>query len=121
MKDPELAILIKKLETAQDMSVADFDGVIHALQFLLPGTGIVRGLTADYVGTTDHAMLVADDAYPNWSVQIRGRANDQDGHWRCTLRENDRRDSDAAIGIGRSPILAQAVLAAVIRLATAQQ
>ncbi len=121
MKDPELAILIEELETARDMSVAEFDGVIHALQFLLPHSDVVKGLTADYVGTTDHAMLVADDAYPDWTVHIRGRANDKDGHWRCTLRESDSRDSDAAIGVGRSPVLSQAILAAVIRLAMAQK
>jgi hypothetical protein len=65
--------------------------------------------------------LIADDAYPNWSIHIRGRANDRDGRWRCTLRENDNRDSDAVIGIGWSPVLGQAVLAAVIRLTMAQK
>ena len=112
MKDPELDVLLKELETNAALSVAEFDGVIHALQFLLPKSDAVKGLTADYVGTTDHAMLVADNAYPNWSVHIRGRTNDKDGHWRCTLRETDSRDIDAAIGVGRSPVLAQAVLAA---------
>jgi hypothetical protein len=37
------------------------------------------------------------------------------------LRENDSRDSDAAIGIGRSPVLGQAILAAVMRLAMSQK
>ncbi len=118
MKDPELDILIKELETKRDMSVADFDGVSHALAFLLPDTPLSAN---DRIGTTDQAILIADEAYPNWSIHIRGRANDSDGHWRCTLRENDSRDSDAAIGIGRSPVLGQAVLAAVLRLAMAQK
>jgi hypothetical protein len=118
MKDPELDILIKELETVRNLSVADFDGVLHALAFLLPAVELP---TADRIGTTDQAILIADEAYPNWSVHIRGRANDTDGHWRCTLRENDSRDSDFAIGTGRSPVLGQAVLAAVIRLAMAQK
>ena len=118
MKDPELDILIKELETARDISIADFDGVVHALAFLLPNMAVPP---ADRIGTTDQAILIADDAYPNWSIHIRGRANDRDGHWHCTLRENDSRDSDAAIGIGRSPVLGQAILAAVIRLAMAQK
>ncbi len=121
MQDPELDILIKELETVRDMSIADFDGVVHALRFLLPDSAVVKNLTAEQAGTTDYAMLVADDAYANWSVHIRGRANDKDGHWRCTLRENDSHDSDAAIGVGRAPVLAQAILAAVIRLAIAQK
>ena len=118
MKDPELDILIKELETARDISVAEFDGVVHALAFLLPGVALP---TADQIGMTDHAILVADAAYPNWSIHIRGRANDRDGHWHCTLRESESRDSDAAIGVGRAPILGHAILAAVIRLAMTQK
>jgi hypothetical protein len=118
MKDPELDILIKELETQREMSVADLDGVAHAIGFLLPAVALPG---ADRIGTTDQAILVADDAYPNWTIRIRGRANDADGHWRCTLRESDSRDSDAAIGTGRSPVLGQAILAAVIRLAMAQK
>lgn len=116
MKDPELEILLDELESDRDISVADFDGVVHALAFLLPDVDAVQSLKAEHVGSADHAMLVADAAIPNWAVKIRGRANDADGHWRCTLRESDSRDSDAIIGIGRSPVLAHAILAAVIRL-----
>ncbi len=115
MKDPELDHLIEGLESRSDMSDADFEGVIHALEFLLPEE-TRQGLKAQSVRTTDGAMLVADDAYPNWAVNIHGRANDRDGHWRCSLREGDSRDNDAVIGHGRSPVLAQAVLAAVLRL-----
>lgn len=115
MKDPELEILIDELETRADMTVADFDGVVHALAFLLPEK-VSKGATPQSIGTTDGAMVVADDAYPNWAVRIHGRANDRDGHWHCTLRENDSLDNDAAIGAGRSPVLAQAILAAVLRL-----
>ncbi|GHE85952.1 hypothetical protein GCM10016455_01580 [Aliiroseovarius zhejiangensis] len=115
MKDPELDILIEELETQADMPIADFAGAVHALRFLLPGQ-IGQEVTAERISTTDGALLVADDAYPNWAVSIHGRANDRDGHWRCSLRENDARDNDEAIGIGRSPVLAQAILAAVLRL-----
>jgi len=118
MKDPELDVLIKELETARDISIAEFDGVVHALAFLLPNVTLPA---ADSIATTDQAMLIADAAFPNWSVHIRGRANDSDGHWHCTLRENDSRDSDTVIGIGRSPVLGQAILAAVLRLAMVQK
>jgi hypothetical protein len=100
------------------MSIADFDGVSHALAFLLPNATLP---STDRIAMTDQAILIADEAYPNWSIHIRGRANDSDGHWHCTLRENDSRDSDAAIGIGRSPVLGQAILSAVVRLAMAQK
>ncbi|SDZ34510.1 hypothetical protein SAMN05444004_11129 [Jannaschia faecimaris] len=118
MKDPELDVLIKELETRADMTVADFDAVVHALAFLLPEKAGDAAMP-QVISTTDGAMVVADDAYPNWAVHIHGRANDRDGHWHCTLRENDSRDNDAVIGIGKSPVLAQAILAAVLRLAMA--
>lgn len=118
MKDPELDVLIAELEGAKDISIAEFDGVSRALAFLLPE---VAQPAPERLGTSDNALRIADDAYPNWSVHIRGRANDRDGHWQCTLREDDSRDSDAAIGVGRSPVLGQAILAAVMRLAMAQK
>lgn len=115
MKDPELDVLIDELETRADMPVADFAGVCNALRFLLPGED-TKALSVEKIATTDGALLVVDAAFPNWVVRIRGRANDHDGHWRCTLRESDIRDNDRAIGSGRSPVLAQAILAAILRL-----
>ena len=117
MKDPELDILIDELETRTDLTVADFEGVARGLAFLLPEAIGPEERHAERIGTTDVAMHVADHAFPNWSVHIHGRANDKDGHWRCFLRETESRDNDAVIGSGRSPVLAQAILAAVIRLA----
>ena len=116
MKDPELDLLIEELESRGDMPVADFSGVAHALHFLLPNK-VDSNLSAQHIASTDGALLVADAAYPNWSVHIKGRANDRDGHWRVSLRESDARDNDERIGTGRSPVLAQAVLAATLRLA----
>ena len=115
MKDPELDILIQGLESRNDLTIADFDGVGRALCFLLPDV-MKDGANVKDLGTTEGAILIADDAFPNWSVNIHGRANNKDGHWHCTLRESDGRDNDAAIGSGRSPVLAQAILAAVLRV-----
>lgn len=120
MKDPELDILIEELETRADMPVADFSGVVHALHFLLPAKVDDKSMPQQ-IATADGALLIADAAYPNWSVNIHGRTNDRNGHWRVTLRESDIRDNDGALGVGRSPVLAQAILAAVLRLAMMQK
>lgn len=117
MQSPELEVLINRLENEADLSMADFDGVLHALAFLLPDAVPVEENAAQRIGTADGAMHVADDAFPDWDVHIRGRAYGKHGRWHCTLRENDARDNDAAIGIGQSPVLGQAILAAVLRLA----
>jgi len=116
MKNPELDALISQLETRHDLTFADLQGVAGALTFLLPETVTPDPLLAERLHSADEAMHIADHAYPNWSVHIRGRANDTDGHWHCTLRESDKTDDDSYIGSGRSPILGQAILAAVLRL-----
>lgn len=117
MDKTELNKLVEQLETQHDMTVADFDGVAQALGYILPKVVPKAGNLAQHLNETDDAMHIADKAFPDWSVHIRGRTNDRDGHWTCTLRENDSRDADAYIGIGKSPVLSQAVLAAVFRLA----
>ncbi|KUJ77186.1 hypothetical protein [Ruegeria profundi] len=121
MKDPELTILIKELETRSDLSVGDLDGVAHGLTFLFSDRESLADLSAQDVSGAEQALHIADVAFPNWSVNIHGRANEKDGHWRCSLRESDARDNDAVIGIGSSPVLSQAILAATMRLAMSLQ
>ncbi len=116
MDREELDLLIEQLETRNDLSIAEHDAVVGALAFLLGDRMPTELASPTRISTTDGAMLVADAVYPDWAVHIRGRANDRDGHWRCILREDDTRDSDKAIGSGRSPVLGQSILAAVLRL-----
>lgn len=117
MDKDQLKIVIDMLESQKNLTVADFDEVVQALHHVLPDEVAVGIGLAERLNHTDDAMLIADHAFPNWSVHIRGRTNEKDGHWRCTMRENDSRDSDAYIGSGKSPVLSQAILAAVMRLA----
>jgi len=119
MDKAQLDFVINELETKHDLTVAGFDTVVQAMHHILPDDVAVGSNLAQRLNSTDDAMLIADHAFPNWNVQIRGRANDKDGHWKCTLRENDSRDSDAYIGTGKSPVLSQAILAAVMRLGMA--
>lgn len=116
MKDPELDILIGELEGRSDLTVADFDSVVRALAFLQPRTASQDEQAAQRIGTADGAMQLVDKAFPDWAVNIRGRAYGKHGQWHCALRENDSRDSDETVGQGQSPVLAQAILAAVLRL-----
>lgn len=117
MKDPELDVLIKELETQNDLTVADFDGIAHGLAYLLPSSVVADEKQAANLSTMEEAMRIADHAFPDWTVQIGGHTNHKDGHWMCLLREIDNDDKEAAIGLGRSPVAAQALLAATLRLA----
>lgn len=117
MKENHLNTVIDELETEHDLTVAGFENVVQAMHYILPDDVAAGSNLALMLNSTDDAMLIADHAFPNWNVHIRGRANDKDGHWHCTLRQSDSRDNDAHIGIGKSPVLSQAILAAVMRLA----
>ncbi|PWJ21124.1 hypothetical protein [Jannaschia seohaensis] len=119
MSDLELDVLIDRLETQSDLTLGDLSSVALALSHLRPDIVTDPKATARHLDQTDGVMHVADLAYPNWAVNVHGRANDKDGHWRCTLREGDTRDNDRVIGSGRSPVLSQAILAALLRLADA--
>lgn len=116
MMSAELEKLIEDLETRTDLTAADLDGVALAMSTMRPDVVPDHARTARRIDHTDGAMLLADLAFPNWTVNVHGQANDRDGHWRCTLREGDARDNDRWIGAGRSPILSQAILAALLRL-----
>ncbi len=118
MKNTELDVLLETLETRSDLTVAEFSGVAQALHYLLPDDVMDDAKLVERLNGADEVMLIADHAFPNWSVHIKGRTNSQNGEWHCTLRENDGRDSDAFIGMGKSPVLSQAILAAVIRVAS---
>jgi len=121
MQNAELDILIEDLETNAHLSLAEYDGIAYALAFLLPEAVPDEIMAPVQISTTDGAVHVADVAYPNWAVHIHGRANDKNGNWRCTLRESDMRDNDSVIGTGKSPVLSQAILAAVLRLAATRK
>lgn len=116
MKDRELEIVIEQLEGRSDLSTADYDGILHALDYLLPDQFGETPKAGRHVDSVDGALRYVYRAYPNWMVDIHGTASERDGHWRCTLREGDTADNDAVIGSGHGPVPSRAVLAALFRL-----
>ncbi|MDJ0994343.1 MAG: hypothetical protein QNI90_12260 [Dinoroseobacter sp.] len=116
MKDRELELIIEELEQRHDLSPADYDGVAHALQFILPEALAQEPELAAKAATTDGALHLIACAYPNWAVELEGTAAEERGNWRCSLRDGGMADNDAAIGIGHGPVLSQAILSAIFRL-----
>jgi hypothetical protein len=118
MMDHGLGSLVDELETRTELWTPGLVDVSEALTRLRPDVfGGDGAPDPEALTHADGAILVVDRAYPNWTVHIHGRANDRDGHWRCVLREGETRDNDRIIGSGRAPVLSQAILAAVLRLA----
>lgn len=116
MKDRELEVILSELEERLDLSPADYDGIARALQFILPDSLANEAGLAEKAATADGALHLVACAYPNWAVEVQGTANEENGSWKCSLRNGGVADNDAVIGIGHGPALSQAMLAAVFRL-----
>ena len=59
IKDPELERLIEELEKSADMPLADFEGVLNALTFVLPDR-VPANMRPVRLATTDGALLDAE-------------------------------------------------------------
>lgn len=121
INDEELDLLLASLEARHDLSVAELDGVTHALAFLLGDRFDAEHGKPEHLSDTEMVIHIASAAFENGTISIHGRANDRDGHWRCTLSKDETADGDGHTGIGRSPVLSQAILSAILRISMADQ
>lgn len=116
MTDGEINALADQVETAGAGDAAVEDRVAEALATAFGEAPGLPAQSSEFLETTDAALHVLDTMAPGWEISIRGIAREPDGHWTCTLRESSVTDDDAVIGIGSSPALPCALIAALLRL-----
>ncbi|MEO0703877.1 MAG: hypothetical protein AAFY80_17200 [Pseudomonadota bacterium] len=66
--------------------------------------------------STDRVLALVYDVLPGWTINMKGKAWQPNGHWVCSLRKTSNRDSDELIGIGRGPTLPHSLFAALLRV-----
>jgi len=66
--------------------------------------------------STDRILGLIYHVLPGWTVSVKGKAWQPNGHWSCSLRQTTSRDSDEYVGIGRGPTLPHSLLAALFRV-----
>jgi len=66
--------------------------------------------------STDRILGLVYHTLPGWTVTVKGKAWQPNGHWSCSLRQTTSRDSDEYVGIGRGPTLPHSLLAALFRV-----
>lgn len=66
--------------------------------------------------STDRILAMVYHTLPGWTVSVKGKAWQPNGHWSCSLRQTTSRDSDEYVGIGRGPTLPHSLLAALFRV-----
>lgn len=107
--------LAKRIETSDALDEAAVEQVSEALSGHLPDKDQVRAITAEQLASSDHVIHLIDDTVPGWAIHITGTAVEPDGHWHCTLRRSDSRDSDEFIGHGTGKVLSHALTAGLLR------
>lgn len=66
----------------------------------------------------EEVLHLVDRALPGWSIQLNGKATEPNGHWRCSLRETRGSDDIEVVGLGTSPVVALALLEALLDVAS---
>ncbi len=72
-------------------------------------------MSVESLRSTDALLHLTDSVVPGWSIQLRGKAREPDGHWTCVIRRSLNSDNDEFIATGRGPMLGLAILAATLR------
>ena len=105
------AIAKDKIELQYQPILSVADRQVVGLEALARWPSGDAGTTSDLIASAEDAGVICD-----LGRQLRGKAMEPDGHWRCTLRESASRDSDEFIGDGKGADLSSAILAAILRV-----
>lgn len=108
--------LAAQVEAAEALDGALVETVGAVLRACFP-VQAAAGLVPDGIArSSDQLEALVLAALPGWYFSIHGRARPH-GPWTCTLRRSDVDDDDERLGSGQGRRLAQAVLAALLRVA----
>ncbi len=102
----DLAVRLERSVTLDDGLAAEAIAVLHRMW---PNSLVA---TAS-LSSTDAVLHLVDHFLPEWSISLAGTADAAHGRWVCSLRQSDVHDSDRFLGIGRGPVLAHALAAAL--------
>lgn len=116
MEHDQLKELLKKIETAERIDPQLESAVLDVLNNAFPEKAIWKAHQAKILEATDEVLRLVAIVLPNWSISLKGFADEVDGHWTCTLRESGVLDDDETIGIGRAPNLSLAIIAALLEV-----
>jgi len=106
--------VIERAKGASTLDGALLTEAADAARLALPSLPTVSLPAPDQV---DAVLHLIDLALPGWSIQLTGKAIEPDGHWRCSLRETRGSDEIEIVGLGTGPVVALALLGALLDVA----
>ncbi|RVT86966.1 hypothetical protein DXV76_02425 [Rhodobacteraceae bacterium CCMM004] len=106
--------LSKEIEAAPRLERSMLETVASCIAPVFPRADLSHVPEGDL---TDAALHLIDVCLPGWTIALRGKAHEPDGHWRCSLREGSSRDNDMLIGHGKGPTVGLALADALVNTA----
>ena len=113
MSKSEIITLIGRIKSEPVVTAALMDEAVALVRRVFPKAPEVTG-KGDLVGQLLHLI---DMCLPGWTIQLTGKAQEPDGHWRCSLRETRGSDEVEVIGIGTGRSVDLALLEALLHVA----
>lgn len=112
MTNKNFLVLADKIEAALDVEEGLKTEILGAMHEM----GMTGDIAQPDLDSTDDLLAIVNIVLPGWTVSVKGKAWQPNGHWTCSLRKTSSRDSDEFIGVGRAPTLPHALLAALLRV-----
>ena len=116
MSKSEILSLIGRIKSEPAVTAALVEDAVVLVRRVFPKTPEVTG-TGDLVSQLLHMI---DVCLPGWTIQLTGKAQEPDGHWRCSLRETRGSDEVEVIGLGTGQTVDLALLEALLHVAELQ-
>jgi hypothetical protein len=114
--------LARKVEAQATLSgqlaaeVADAINAFMSTQSDTPLQAASDAVTAADFGSTHQILHLVDRVTPGWTIVLRGKALEPDGHWTCSLRPSESRDDAEVIGHAQGPELSKTLVVALLHV-----
>jgi hypothetical protein len=118
----QLEELAKNVEADQMLAgelaseVADAINSFISLQPDLPAQVGAKTVTAADLESTHRVLELVNRVTPGWTIILRGKAFEPDGHWTCSLRPSDINDDAELIGYAKGPDISNTLVATLLRV-----
>lgn len=114
MSETEITALMTRVKAAASLDDGLLAEATAALRRVFPKMSAPSTAAAEPV---EQALHLVDVCLPGWTIQLTGKAQEPNGHWRCSLRQSRGSDEDEVIGLGSGALVALALLEALLHVA----
>ena len=105
---------------ARDLDASLYADVVSALRAAFPDEDYKDAGSLEGGDPTATVLHLINTHLPDWSISLKGKADETDGGWSCALRKSDVHDDDLFVGTGTGAKLPLAMMAAFLKLSLAR-